>query len=404
MKRFLWGILCLAVCLTCRAACRPAASAETARDLAPECDITATEHPERKRYMLDRNLARFWDGGEAGALEVRLPKGEKAQGIVVTYHGCNAAAQVTDAAGTVIGRSEGRYRVDWIPFDVETDHFILKRAQPGTAFQINRLQVLSAGDMPDWVQRWQSLEQPAELLLVATHPDDEILWFGGILPYYAGQLKRRVMVAYMVGGRNSIRTIELLDGLWTMGVRYYPDIGDLPDSGLGSAGSTYLAWGRGTALDRVVTLIRRYRPEVVITQDVKGEYGHGGHIVTVQAVIDAVRTHAGDAAYQPEGEAAYEPWTPYKLYIHLWKENVIRFDWQQPLSAFGGKTGLEIARAAFKKHVSQQHGKHQYAVRDSGQYDCSIFGLYYSAVGLDERRDDLFEHVPSGQPVISPID
>ena len=123
-----------------------------------------------------------------------------------------------------------------------------------------------------------------------------------------------------------------------------------------------------------------------------------------RAVIDAVRTHAGDAAYQPEGEAAYEPWTPYKLYIHLWKENVIRFDWQQPLSAFGGKTGLEVARAAFKKHVSQQHGKHQYAVRDSGQYDCSIFGLYYSAVGLDERRDDLFEHVPSGQPVISPID
>ena len=57
-----------------------------------------------------------------------------------------------------------------------------------------------------------------------------------------------------------------------------------------------------------------------------------------------------------------------------------------------GETGLEVAKAAFKKHVSQQNGK--YSVRDSGFNDCSLFGLYWSSVGPDEEHNDLFEHVP----------
>ena len=66
-------------------------------------------------------------------------------------------------------------------------------------------------------------------------------------------------------------------------------------------------------------------------------------------------------------------------------------DWNLPLSAFGGKTGLEVAREAFACHISQQHT--DYRVRDSGSADCSLFGLYWSAVGPDTEKDDFFENL-----------
>lgn len=385
-------ILCAALL-----AALPAARADQARDVAAACALNATEDALHKRYVLEERIKRIWDGGQQGVLEVTLPKEETAQGVMITWYGANCAARVTDEAGLVIGESAGQYRVDWIPFDRPVSRFTIARRDAGAVFRISRLHVLTPGDLPRWVQRWETLEEPAELLLFATHPDDEILWFGGMLPYYAGELRRRVMVVYLVGGRNATRVIELLNGLWSMGVTAYPDIGDLPDGGKATVGSTYLAWGRDTALRRVVSAIRRYRPQVVLTQDVKGEYGHSSHVVMTQAVMDAVDRYAADPDYDPDfGGLSDPPWSPLKLYIHLWKQNVIRFDWQQPLSAFDGRTGLQVARAAFKMHVSQQNGKH--AVKDSGRYDCTLFGLYFSAVGPDERGDDLFEHIPDAKP------
>ena len=248
----------------------------------------------------------------------------------------------------------------------------------------------------DRIFRFLELEEPAELMLISTHPDDEILWFGGILPYYAGELRRKVEVVYMVGGLNPVRTLELLDGLWYMGVTHYPDIGTFSNVGLGSLSSVYDGWGRYGADERIVEVIRHYRPQVVITQDVNGEYLHYAHVATVQAVIDVFENGlSADEGKYPESAAAWGTWEPLKLYIHLWKENEIRFDWNRPLDAFGGKTGLQIAKAAFKKHVSQQNSKYHHAVKDSGQFDCSRFGLYWSSVGPDEAHDDLFEHVPT---------
>ena len=54
---------------------------------------------------------------------------------------------------------------------------------------------------------------------------------------------------------------------------------------------------------------------------------------------------------------------------------------------------MEVARAAYKKHVSQQKSKRKYQVHDSGVQDCSLFGLYYTSVGPDEALNDLFEHI-----------
>ncbi len=370
----------------------PSAFAEQAKDVTPECTISATENATRRKYILTDDYRQRWDAGEKGLLEVKLPGKQTCQGIMVTHYGQETALEVLDDAGRRIGYGAGAYRIEWIPFEREVNAFTVRRERPSDPLIISRLNVLTPGKLPDWVQRWETLKDPAELLLIVTHPDDEILWFGGLLPYYAGELGRKVMVAYLVGGLDPLRTLELLNGLWHLGVKTYPDIGTLPNTGKNGIGSVYLNWGHDAAKERVVSVIRRYKPQVVITQDVNGEYGHSTHIVMTQGIIEAVEGLSADPKYHPESAKAWGTWTPLKLYIHLWKENQIIFDWRQPLSAFNGKTGLRIAKEAFKMHKSQQNDKH--SVEDKGVYDCSRFGLYWSSVGPDKKHKDLFEHVP----------
>ena len=86
-----------------------------------------------------------------------------------------------------------------------------------------------------------------------------------------------------------------------------------------------------------------------------------------------------------------EPWQIKKLYIHLYEQNPVKMDWRKPLAAFDGQTAFDVACRAFACHISQQ--RTDYHVEDFGPYDNSRFGLAFSAIGEDTRKDDFFEHV-----------
>jgi len=81
-----------------------------------------------------------------------------------------------------------------------------------------------------------------------------------------------------------------------------------------------------------------------------------------------------------------------KLYLHLYKENEIVMDWRKPLDFFDGKTAFDMAEAGFKCHKSQQ--SNGMTVEDTGRYANNLFGLYYTAVGNDVLKNDLFENIP----------
>ena len=83
--------------------------------------------------------------------------------------------------------------------------------------------------------------------------------------------------------------------------------------------------------------------------------------------------------------------TPQKLYVHRYRKNEIFLDWEQPLSAFDGKTGAQVAREAFRKHVSQRNT--HYTIFLSGPNDSRYLGLYFTTVGEDTEKNDVFEHV-----------
>lgn len=99
---------------------------------------------------------------------------------------------------------------------------------------------------------------------------------------------------------------------------------------------------------------------------------------------------SADPSYDPESAQEWGVWDVPKTYLHLWPENPIVMDWSQPLSAFGGKTAVEMARLGFAEHVSQQTF---FKVEDYGPYDCRKFGLYRSLVGLDIQGGDFFENL-----------
>ena len=119
----------------------------------------------------------------------------------------------------------------------------------------------------------------------------------------------------------------------------------------------------------------------------------GADARALRAAADAAQAAvalAADAGYQKKMTHS-EPWQIKKLYIHLYEQNPVKMDWRKPLAAFEGQTAFDVACRAFACHVSQQ--RTDYHVEDFGSYDNSRFGLAFSAVGEDTRKDDFFEHV-----------
>ena len=93
------------------------------------------------------------------------------------------------------------------------------------------LHTYSSGTAPAQVQTWKKPCDKADILVFATHADDEILFLGGVLATYGGGQDLAVQVAYMCEFTSTakIREHEKLDGLWVSGIKNYPVCGDFPD-------------------------------------------------------------------------------------------------------------------------------------------------------------------------------
>ena len=249
--------------------------------------------------------------------------------------------------------------------------------------------VYSRGELPAEAQNWQETYEKCDLMLISTHQDDEWLWFGGMIPYYELLRGKRVTVVYMVGcGR--LRYGEALAGLWAGGLTHMPVFLGNPNYIPTDYAQAAALWGGEKAIvSSLVEVIRKYRPEVVVTHGIDGEYGHLQHILTSQTVETAVAS-AADAEAMPESAEKYGAWQVKKFYRHQEAENAVTMDWTLPVPERDGATLFDIAAAAFGKHESQVP---YFTITNGGQYDNRVFELIYSAVGEDVQKNDLFENV-----------
>ncbi len=298
------------------------------------------------------------------------------------------------------------------------------------AVSLSEIRAYAPGKVPNDVQIWEPpLEGKTDLMLMSTHGDDEQLFFAGLLPYYAGELKYNVQVVYMTDHRNfnNLRTHEMLNGLWAVGVRNYPVFGPFYDFLRQDMASTYayyeiLGIRRERMLSFVTEQIRRFDPMVIVGHDFAGEYGHGMHMVYTDLLVEALEL-TNDPAKFPDSAKQYGLWDVPKTYIHLYEENPIVLDYDKPLEAFDGLTAFEATRQlGFPCHKTQQGTwftkwiEYDYLAQDILQpgvildpvalgltyiteasqfenFSPCRFGLYRSTVGPDVLKNDFLEHI-----------
>lgn len=275
--------------------------------------------------------------------------------------------------------------------------------------KISEISLYGEGDLPKDVQVWKK-ESKTDLMIFSTHADDEQLFFSGVMPTYIDRGKK-VHVVYLarhdIGSYyNPSRMHEQLNGLWALGVTDYPTFGLIPD-----AYSTSLDVAEkqmndaGFTDDDVIKFdvreIRKYEPKVILGHDENGEYGHGQHRLNTFTLKSAVQK-AEDPNYIVDD---LKPVKIYKFYIHLYNpENYTILDYDTPLDSYNGKTAYEVSKEGYAKHLSQQYtwftkwlnGKNNSytSAKQISTYSPMYWGLYYSSVGEDVNKNDLFEHIP----------
>ena len=369
-----------------------AAGAEEAKVLTP-LRVSSTIKQDELPYLFDRSYFTVWYA-KRGYIQIELAQNDPACGIYICFH-----KKVTPVVIQVPDRDKGfsdyktvagEYLHQFVALPgVRSLRIRIADEASKEMLELAELRLLGAGSVPEWVQQWYTAEK-ADLMLLCGHPDDDLLWFGGAIPYYAAERQMHVQVVYLARG-DSWRHNELLDALWLCGVRDYPTVSPFHDVRTENRSAVYGAWG-GTKVfyPWFVSVLRRYRPDVLITQDLNGEYGHAVHQVAAYTAINCPPL-AANPAYDPASAAKYGPWQVRKVYLHLYKPDQIVMDWDQPLRAFGGMSGTEVANSALSCHKSQQ--PIGYSAQTSGRYDCRLFGLYYSSVGPDVEKDDFFENI-----------
>ncbi len=153
-------------------------------------------------------------------------------------------------------------------------------------------------------------------MAVHAHPDDEATSTGGILAHYAAQGVRTVLVTCTDGAQGDsgpvkpgedghdraavvkARLAELRASAEILGVTHLETLGYADSGMMGWASNDAPGSFWSTPVDEaaapLVELIRQYQPDVVVTYDENGFYGHPDHIQTHRITVAAL-----DAAGSP---------------------------------------------------------------------------------------------------------
>ncbi len=170
------------------------------------------------------------------------------------------------------------------------------------------------------------------LLLVHAHPDDESIGTGVTMARYAAAGVHITLVTCTRGEQGEIvvadmahlgtgaalgaeRERELAAACAALGVADHRFLGTHTDSGMmgtpeNDRPDCFWRADLDVATGELVSVIREIRPQVVVTYDDNGGYGHPDHIQAHRVTMRAVDAAADASAYPGLGE----PWTVSKVY------------------------------------------------------------------------------------------
>lgn len=273
---------------------------------------------------------------------------------------------------------------------------------------------------------------PLTLLCVHPHPDDETIACGGIIARYLDE-GAEVMVVTCTGGEEGenlagidlgeeemaeVRRRELVRALEILGGPAHEFLGYRDSGMLGTDANAHPDSFQQAEVDeaaaRLATIIRSFRPSVVVSDDEQGTYGHPDHVKAHRVVARAVELAATDG----DGPG----WQVPKRYVHALPRSRL-FAFQQRMEAAGlpspfgdqevssvdelpfgvpdetisavidVRTWLERKRAAMRAHASQI-GEESFFLNLPSELGSEVFG-YEHFVLVDGQlggapEDDLF--------------
>lgn len=171
------------------------------------------------------------------------------------------------------------------------------------------------------------------MLLAFAHPDDESFGMGGVIAKYVDEGVSVSLICTTNGDVGTVpdemrdqyddiatlRLAELDCAASQLGFEHVVRFG-YKDSGMMGAAEnadpmcSWAVWQQRPAeiIDRVVRVIRELRPQVVVTFNRYGGYGHPDHIAIQQAATEAFSLAADDSYITDD----LPPYRPQKLYYH----------------------------------------------------------------------------------------
>ncbi|TFV91597.1 N-acetyl-1-D-myo-inositol-2-amino-2-deoxy-alpha-D-glucopyranoside deacetylase [Blastococcus sp. CT_GayMR20] len=185
------------------------------------------------------------------------------------------------------------------------------------------------------------------LLLVHAHPDDETINNGATMARYVAEGAQVTLLTCTLGEEGEVLVPELaqlaadqadqlggyriwelrqaMDALGVGDVRFLGGAGRYRDSGMMGTPANEKPrafWNADLdeAVAHAVAVVRETRPQVVVTYDENGGYGHPDHIQAHRVAMGAVDA-AADPAYRPDlGEA----WAVAKVYWCCYPRSVLQ--------------------------------------------------------------------------------
>ncbi len=171
------------------------------------------------------------------------------------------------------------------------------------------------------------MSETLKLMCILAHPDDESLGTGGILAKYAAEGVETYLITATRGERGWMGDEKDAPGLETLGRLRTGEL-QAAAQALGLREVHFLDYIDGDldqadpveAIGKIVTQLRRVRPQVVVTFDPFGAYGHPDHIAISQFTQAAI-VAAADPAYGRINGAA--PHRVAKLYYMADRKDLI---------------------------------------------------------------------------------
>lgn len=181
------------------------------------------------------------------------------------------------------------------------------------------------------------MKEEKTLLAVLPHPDDELFGLGGTLALCVAQ-GIRVVSVYATRGEvgeiaegasatpetlGQVREQELRCSAHILGIDEiifldYRDSGmaGTPDNGDPRA---YMNAPAGEVVGKLVGIIRQVRPQVIITCDPNGTYGHPDHIAVHQHTLAAFEAAGDSGRYPDQGQV----WSPDRVFYYVFPQSVM---------------------------------------------------------------------------------